>query len=220
MAREGTAGTRVVTAAINGKRIHTCFHLRVDLQRLKACSKQLPAPFPTPPSTQNPAAAPRVLPVARRPYREPPQRHDLGQMDRICPHCGALHWLLERLMGSRSSDAHLLFTMCCNCGDVELPPIAPPPEQLSYFFTAATPQADRFRQHIHQYNAALAFTSLGVEVDNSVNEGGEVLQHSASMANSAIDLVPSFHVMETIPHTRNYTYMTHTRPSNIGCNGM
>jgi len=50
--------------------------------------------------------------------------------------------------------------------------MAPPPEQLAYFFTAATPQADRFRQNIRQYNAALAFTSLGVEVDNSVNEGG------------------------------------------------
>ena len=37
---------------------------------------------------------------------------------------------------------------------------------------APTPQADRFRQHICQYNAALAFTSLGVEVDNSINEGG------------------------------------------------
>ena len=47
-----------------------------------------------------------------------------------------------------------------------------PPADLSYLFTAATPQADRFREHIHQYNAALAFTSLGVEVDNSVNEGG------------------------------------------------
>ena len=50
--------------------------------------------------------------------------------------------------------------------------MAPPPQQLADFFTAATPQADKFRQNIRQYNSALAFTSLGVEVDNSVNEGG------------------------------------------------
>ena len=50
--------------------------------------------------------------------------------------------------------------------------MAPPPEELYYLFTAATPQAERFRHHIRQYNAALAFTSLGVEVDTSVNEGG------------------------------------------------
>ena len=93
-------------------------------------------------------------------------------MDRVCPHCGALHWLLERSTGSGSSNANPLFTMCCNRGDIELPPVAPPPEQLSSFFTLATPQADRFRQHIRQYNAALAFTSLGVEVDNTINEGG------------------------------------------------
>ena len=134
--------------------------------------------LPTPPSTQDLEAyrrltrATRVLPVARQPYREPLQRHDLGRMDRACPHCSALHWLLERSTGSESSDAHPIFTMCCNCGDIKLPPTAPPPEQLAYFFIAATPQADKFRQNIRQYNAALAFTSLGVEVDNGVNEGG------------------------------------------------
>jgi len=50
--------------------------------------------------------------------------------------------------------------------------MAPPPADLSYLFTAATPQANWFHEHIRQYNAALAFTSLGVEVDGSVNEGG------------------------------------------------
>ena len=62
--------------------------------------------------------------------------------------------------------------MCCNSGDVQLPSMAPPPEQLRYLFTAVTPFAEQFRHHIRQYNAALAFTSLRVEVDNSVNEGG------------------------------------------------
>jgi len=93
-------------------------------------------------------------------------------MEHVCRHCGALHWLLERSTHSGSSNARPLFAMCCGCGDIELPRAAPPPEQLSYLFTGTTPQADRFRQHIRQYNAALAFTSLGVEVDNSVNEGG------------------------------------------------
>ena len=134
--------------------------------------------LPTPPSTQNPGAnhgpppTTRVLPVARQPYREPAQRHDLGQMDRHCSQCGALHWLLERSTSSGSTNAHPLFTMCCNHGDIQLPPMAPPPEQLIYLFTAATPQADKFRQNVRQYNTALAFTSLGVEVDRSINEGG------------------------------------------------
>ena len=52
-------------------------------------------------------------------------------------------------------------------GDIKLPP-----EQLTCLFTVATPQADKFRQNIRQYNAALALASLGVEVDKSVNEDG------------------------------------------------
>ena len=75
-------------------------------------------------------------------------------------------------MGSGSSNTNPLFTMCCNCGDIELPPVAPLPEQLSSFFTLATPQANRFCQHIRQYNTALVFTLLSVEVDNTINEGG------------------------------------------------
>ena len=133
---------------------------------------------PTPQSTQvpntNSGASPviRVLPVARRPYCEPAQRHDLGRMDQRCAQCGALHWLLERSTGNGSTNTRPLFTMCCGNGDIELPSTAPPPVQLANLFTATTPQADRFRQNIRQYNAALAFTSLGVEVDGSINAGG------------------------------------------------
>jgi len=57
-------------------------------------------------------------------------------------------------------------------GDVQLPALAPPPGQLSYFFAESTPEAQRFRKNIRQYNAALAFTSLGVKVDDTVNVGG------------------------------------------------
>jgi hypothetical protein len=50
--------------------------------------------------------------------------------------------------------------------------MAPLPGELHYLFTAGTPQAEWFRQHVCQYNTALAFTSLEVKVDSSVNEGG------------------------------------------------
>ena len=141
--------------------------------REKLAPRPPPVSLPTPPPTQNHSTnCHRVLPVARQPYREPSQRHDLGRMKHECIHCGALHWLSERSTGNGSSNAHPLFTMCCNQGEIELLAMEPPPEGLTYLFTAATPQANRFHQHTRQYNAALAFTSLGVEVDNTVNEGG------------------------------------------------
>ena len=139
------------------------------MRQLTTCRKLAPrppcGPLPTPPPTQNPGTDRRTLPIARRPYREPSQRNDLGRMDHVRRHRGAPHWLLERSTGSGSSNAHPLFAMCYSCGEIELPPVPPPPEQLSYFFTAPTPQAYRPRQHIRQHNTALAFTLLGVEVD-------------------------------------------------------
>jgi len=38
--------------------------------------------------------------IARRPYVEPSQCHDLGRMNIPCPYCGALHWMDERLSDS------------------------------------------------------------------------------------------------------------------------
>jgi len=93
-------------------------------------------------------------------------------MNHVRRHCSTLHWLLERSMGSGNSNAHPLSVMYCNCGDIELRPMAPLPSQPSYFSTAVTPQADRFRPQICQHGAALTYTSLGVEVDNGGNEGG------------------------------------------------
>ena len=93
-------------------------------------------------------------------------------MEHACPKCGALHWLSERVQKARSTDLHPLFGMCCSDGSVELPAPPPPPNPLLRFFSASTPEARQFREHICQYNAALAFTSLGAQVDDSVNRGG------------------------------------------------
>ncbi|KAI0758479.1 hypothetical protein BC629DRAFT_1295872, partial [Irpex lacteus] len=112
---------------------------------------------------------PSDVPLARRPYIDPPGRHDLGDMDVVCPNCGALHWSAERL--TRSTVSRPVFGFCCNSGAVSLPPPEQPPFRLMHLFDAQTPQAKEFRKNIRQYNAALAFTSLGVSVDNHINNG-------------------------------------------------
>ncbi|KAI0769480.1 hypothetical protein BC629DRAFT_1642421, partial [Irpex lacteus] len=109
------------------------------------------------------------LPIARRPYTEPLARHDLNRMDVPCPSCQALHWLDERL--ASSSAASPKFGFCCYQGRVHLPPLEPPPYSLQRLYDARTPQAKEFRQNIRQYNAALAFTSLGAKIDDSVLHG-------------------------------------------------
>ena len=91
-------------------------------------------------------------------------------MDVECPHCRALHWLAEKR--SDSSAAAPAFGMCCNSGQVRLPPIREPPEALRALFVADDAQAREFRDHIRQYNMSLAFTSLGVSEDTRVNRRG------------------------------------------------
>ncbi|KAJ7437949.1 hypothetical protein FB451DRAFT_1060666, partial [Mycena latifolia] len=92
-------------------------------------------------------------------------------MDVACDHCGALHWRAEAV-SSKSTAARSEFGMCCNHGKVDLPELPEPPQQLKRLLVAADTQATEFRTHITQYNAALAFTSLGVNDDKAINQQG------------------------------------------------
>ena len=91
-------------------------------------------------------------------------------MDVLCPHCDALHWIGERL--ARSSRCNPSFGTCCNQGKVCIPRLADPPQALWDLFTSNDAQCKEFREHVRQYNMALAFTSLGVQEDTRVNARG------------------------------------------------
>ncbi len=61
--------------------------------------------------------------------------------------------------------------MCCFQGKIKLAPLHNPPPELNNLFGGQTPQAKQFRENIRRYNNALAMTSLGCKVDESVNRG-------------------------------------------------
>lgn len=56
-------------------------------------------------------------------------------------------------------------------GQVRLPPLQPPPEPLRHLLSSAEPNAKKFCEDIWKYNHAFAFTSIGVEEDQTVNSG-------------------------------------------------
>lgn len=64
--------------------------------------------------------------AARREYRDPESRHDLGRMDDACSDCGALHWEAEKVV-KPPKDASP-YGMCCNHGKVLLNRLDEPPE--------------------------------------------------------------------------------------------
>ena len=92
-----------------------------------------------------------------------------GKMDVPCPDCGALHWTAERL--TNSSDTNPCFGMCCFQGKIKLGPLHNIPQKLKTLFRGQNPQANEFQENIQRYNNALAMTSLGCKVDESVNRG-------------------------------------------------
>ncbi|PWA84252.1 hypothetical protein CTI12_AA161280 [Artemisia annua] len=103
---------------------------------------------------------------ARTPVRQgPPSTYiSMGRCDRICRHCNAFFWCEERL--TSSTRLHPEYSKCCNKGQVQLPTHDDYPEYIKHLFSDA-----HFMEHIRAYNQMFAMTSLGAEVDQSVNRG-------------------------------------------------
>jgi len=90
--------------------------------------------------------------------------HDLGPRNIVCPECEAFHFKGEMLKSSTLRTPR--FGMCCSEGDKILTRIVDPPEPLYRLLTSTELDAVLFRRNIRQYNAAFAFTSLGVKLDD------------------------------------------------------
>lgn len=95
-------------------------------------------------------------------------RHFMGDRDRRCTGCGALHWVEERVCSS--SQLNPKFSKCCGQGQIRLPPIGANIERmgvLHQLLTGHDPRSEMFRREIHKYNNAFAFTSIGMKRDRS-----------------------------------------------------
>ncbi|XP_028752993.1 uncharacterized protein LOC114712613, partial [Neltuma alba] len=97
---------------------------------------------------------------------------DIGDPTFKCQRCGALMWFNEKV-GSNKYARNPSFSMCCLKGKVQLPPLAPPPDQfVRLFFDKKTPSSRNFLTNIRTYNNMFSFTSMGGKIDYSKNSGG------------------------------------------------
>ncbi|PBK59092.1 hypothetical protein ARMSODRAFT_852052, partial [Armillaria solidipes] len=70
------------------------------------------------------------------------------------------------------------FGMCCLQGQIKLPYLRPAPAILQNLLCGDNPMSKSFLKDIRQYNAALAFTSLAVKVDEAItNSSGPYCFH-------------------------------------------
>jgi len=90
-------------------------------------------------------------------------RNTVGEMEVECRFCNAMMWMQEK--SSDSSKKEPMFQMCCGKGQyiVERYPATPAT------ITDLLKTNSEFKEHIRSYNSALSFTSMGVQLDNSVN---------------------------------------------------
>jgi len=83
--------------------------------------------------------------------------------------------------------------MCCTSGKIKLPKLEDPPVEILNLLQGQDHIAKQFREHIWQYNNALAMTSLGCKVDDSVNRNGAgpyVFKVHGKLSHKAGSLLP------------------------------
>jgi hypothetical protein len=73
----------------------------------------------------------------------------IGNMEVVCTHCGALKWKGETP------------GLCCASGKVKLPPLPPPPEPLKSLISGTNPHSKHFLENIRKYNSCFQMTSFG-----------------------------------------------------------
>jgi hypothetical protein len=93
---------------------------------------------------------------------------DFGDKSWKCHHCNALFWHAERL--ARSSKKNPSFTSCCANGKIQLPAAPNTPQFLDDLLNPDKGSLSiKFRHNIRAYNSMFAFTSMGAQIDHTVN---------------------------------------------------
>nr|GEV49638.1 reverse transcriptase domain-containing protein [Tanacetum cinerariifolium] len=103
--------------------------------------------------------------------RQPPpscpplEYKDLGNCDHSFQHCGALFWFEERLK-SNPRGARPRYNRCCRSGQVALRAYQIYPEYIKLLLEDC-----HFLENIRAYNQMFSMTSLGANIDESINNG-------------------------------------------------
>ncbi|XP_020881868.1 uncharacterized protein LOC110228539 [Arabidopsis lyrata subsp. lyrata] len=95
---------------------------------------------------------------------------DDGDPFYTCQNCGAYMWFGEHI-NKRGAKNRPIFSTCCMKGKVELPKLKNPPPVLMSMLYGKDERSKNFRALIRAYNMMFSFTSLGGQIDNSVNHG-------------------------------------------------
>lgn len=94
-----------------------------------------------------------------------------GQPEFTCKRCFAELWYEERSEKSRRG-SDIDFSICCQKGKVELPLITRPPRLLLSLINGYDRRSKHFKDNYRAYNSMFAFTSMGGNIQTTINNGG------------------------------------------------
>ena len=139
---------------------------------------------------------------------------DLGPPTIVCEHCGAQLWYEEKTIKSKTP-TKLKFSLCCSEGRVELPLLKEPPPFLGSLLNINSDQRSiNFQLGIRIYNSLFAFTSLGGNVDRSVNNGsGPYVFHVNGQTHHRIGSLIPVHCQKP-KYAQLYIYETNNEIKN------
>ncbi|XP_053150109.1 uncharacterized protein LOC128344287 [Hemicordylus capensis] len=112
------------------------------------------------------------------------EEHNCGTLTESCHYCGALYWL-DELNSTRK------YTKCCHDGKVTLKELNEPPDLLKELLLTQSTEAKNYREHIREYNAALALASMGAEINTPPGRGPYCFRIHGQIYHKVSPLYPS-----------------------------
>ena len=149
---------------------------------------------------------PQLISIARQPFNPRLATYSLEAFNIECTFCKASHQTDECLSGS--SKIRPKFGICCYQGKITLPPLQEPPVELQGFYDREQLGSANFHKNIRRYNNALAFTSVGRQIDNSLNngQGPYVFKMHGELIHKIRSLLPADNAEPTTVYAQLYLY--------------
>ncbi|EFA12009.1 hypothetical protein TcasGA2_TC016134 [Tribolium castaneum] len=94
-------------------------------------------------------------------------KYNIGTLSQICPHCGAKFFTLEKPKCDREGSRFA----CCNFGKVNLPQLAPCPDELNHLLTSDEASSIQYRENIRSANNLFAMASFKAKIPQDRNIG-------------------------------------------------
>ncbi|EFA13532.1 hypothetical protein TcasGA2_TC004078 [Tribolium castaneum] len=94
-------------------------------------------------------------------------KYNIGTLNQICPHCEANFFTLEKPKCDREGSRFA----CCNFGKVNLPQLAPCPDELYHLLTSDDALSIQYRKNIRSANNLFAMASFKAKIPQDRNIG-------------------------------------------------